>query len=308
MAMHVPQHPGMAQMQPSPHYPPQAYPPQYGVQPQMAPQPMQYQTPAHIAPAFDQHHRPVHPAPQAMTPTRQPMAPAPNMAAHPHASAGHVYNVPRAPEVYTLADPVDAAIPAEVREQFQRDEQGRVLFFTAPPLNRPANGVAEQHAGLGHSVRHLATIGELRAERARKRKERDEALALEHEANKKLAVFRERQAHRRAEEEQKEQADMLEKVLVAWAAEIDRGTAVIDEAMGGIENWDRLMREGKEAAKTMTKEEMRVRNLQWFVDDCVARGKMTEMERKEFEDDFIHRKHWKPEWIKEVVERRENLK
>ncbi|KAL2185938.1 hypothetical protein L209DRAFT_754425 [Thermothelomyces heterothallicus CBS 203.75] len=263
MTMHVPQHPGMAQMQPSPHYPPQAYPPQYGVQPQMAPQQVQYQTPAHIAPAFDQHHRPVHPAPQAMTPSRQPPAsPAPSMTPHTHANTGHVYNVPRAPEVYTLADPVDAAIPADVREQFQRDEQGRVLFFTAPPLNRPANGVAEQYAGLGHSVRHLASISELRAERARKRKERDEALAREQEANKKLAASRERQAQRRQEDERKSQADALEKFLVAWAAEIDRGTKTIHEALGDTENWNCIKHEVKEAHKNMTMEERRIKSLQ----------------------------------------------
>ncbi|AEO60256.1 hypothetical protein MYCTH_108504 [Thermothelomyces thermophilus ATCC 42464] len=308
MTMHVPQHPGMTQMQPSPHYPPQAYPPQYGVQPQMAPQQVQYQTPAHIAPAFDQHHRPVHPAPQAMTPSRQPPAsPAPSMTPHPHANTGHVYNVPRAPEVYTLADPVDAAIPADVREQFQRDEQGRVLFFTAPPLNRPANGVAEQHAGLGHSVRHLASISELRAERARKRKERDEALAREQEANKKLAASRERQAQRRQEDERKSQADALEKFLVAWAAEIDRGTKTINEALGDIENWNRIKHEVKEAHKNMTMEERRIKSLQWYVNWAKENGGMTEFLEKQF-DDLIHRRGWKEEWKKEAEERRERLR
>ncbi|KAL2194527.1 hypothetical protein P885DRAFT_42786 [Corynascus similis CBS 632.67] len=308
MTMHVPQHPGMAQMQPSPHYPHQAYPPQYGVQPQVAPQQMQYQTPAHITPTFDQHHRSVHPAPQAMTPSRQPMAaPAPSMAAHPQPNTGHVYNVPRAPEVYTLADHVDAAIPADVREQFQRDEQGRVLFFTAPPLNRPAHGVAEQHAALGHSVRHLASISELRAERARKRKERDEALAREREANKKLAAHRERQTQRQVEEEQKNQAEKLENFLIAWAAEIDRGTNVIDEALGGIENWNRIGREVRDAHKNMTMEERRVNSLQWYVNWAKERGGMTEELEKKF-DDMIYRRGWKEEWKRDAEGRREKLR
>lgn len=202
------------------------------------------------------------------------------MPAHPHGNPGHVYNAPRAPEVYTLADPVDAAIPAEVREQFQRDEQGRILFFTAPPLNRPAHGVAEQHTGLGHSVRHLATIGELRAERARKRKERDDALAVEQEANKKLAALRERQVQREAEADEKSQAEMLEQLLVAWATELDRGTAEIDEALGGIENWNRMMAEGRERGKNLTSEEKRTANLEWYIEWAKARGSMDEQQEK----------------------------
>lgn len=229
------------------------------------------------------------------------------MTPHPHANAGHVYNVPRAPEVYTLADPVDAAIPADVREQFQRDEQGRVLFFTAPPLNRPANGIAEQHAGLGHSVRHLASISELRAERARKRKERDEALAREREASKKLTALHERQATQRHQEERKSQVEALEKFLVAWAAEIDRGTKTINEALGDVENWNRIGRETKEAQKNLTMEERRINNLQWYVNWAKENGGLTESLEKQF-DDLIHRRAWKEEWKKEASERHERLR
>lgn len=300
MAMHVP-HPGMQvpQMQPSPHYPPQPYPQQYGVQAQMAPQPLQYQTPAHITPAFDQHHRPVHPAPVAMTPSRQPMASAPvhpqQQPPQPHPVNAHVYNVPRAPEVYTLSEAVDAAIPQDVRERYQCDEQGRVLFFTAPPLSRPPAGVAESYAGLGHSVRHLASIKQLREERARKRKERDEALALEELASKKLAHMREREAQHRAEADQQAQADMLESVLLGFAAEIDRGTRILDKQFGpgGFAAWDRMMREGREADKGLTDEDKRVRNLQWYADDQLKRGNFTEAEKKDFKEVFIQRKFLK---------------
>ena len=300
MAMHVP-HPGMQvpQMQPSPHYPPQAYPPQYGVQGQMAPQPMQYSTPTHIAPAFDQHHRPVHPAPAAMTPSRAPMAPTPNsMVSHsqqhtnPNPNA-HIYNVPRAPEVYTLAEAVDAAIPPDVRERYQCDEQGRVLFFTAPPLQRPSNGVAEQYAGLGHSVRHLASIKQLREERARKRKARDDAAALEQLASKKLAALQERDARQRAEDEEHAKAQLLEQALLGLAAEIDAGTEVLDERFGGFENWRRMREEEREAGKGLTDEEKRVRNLQWFCEEQVKRGTMTEAEKRDFEEVFVRRKFFK---------------
>jgi len=264
---------------------------------------MQYQTPAHIAPTFDQHHRPVHPAPPAMTPSRPQMAPAPNVAPlpppPPQANSAHVYNVPRAPEVYTLADPIDAAIPADVREQFQRDDQGRVLFFTAPPLHRPHNGVAEQYAGLGHSVRHLSSIKQLREERARKRKERDEAEALEREKaaaaannNKKIALMEDANGEEEKENQQ-QQVKSLEDFLLGWAAEMDRGTKVLDAAIGGFENWDRMMQEGRETAKGMSKEDRRVSNLQWYADYMVEKGKFTEEQRRDFVDCFIRRAYLK---------------
>ncbi|ROW07432.1 hypothetical protein VMCG_03730 [Cytospora schulzeri] len=108
------------------------------------------------------------------------MAPTASNTAIPHANANaNMYNPPRPVEVYHLHDDIDAAIPAEVREQYQTDDKGHVLFFTAPPLNRPHHGVAEEHATLGHSVRYLSDIHKHRAERERKRKERDEALERE---------------------------------------------------------------------------------------------------------------------------------
>jgi chromatin structure-remodeling complex subunit RSC1/2 len=292
MPMHVP-HSGMPQMQPSPHYPSQAYPPQYSVQPQMAPQPIPYQTAAHIAPSFDQLHRPVHHAPSPMTNSRQAMAPVPGIGNIPHAGAhpSHVYNVPRAPEVYTLPDNVDAAIPQDVRERFQRDEHGRVLFFTAPPINRPDSGVAEPHSGLGHSVHYLARIKKIREERDRKRKERDEAIAREQEANKRRSPSAEEAAQRQAEAEQKSEAEMLEKVLLGFAAEIDHGTKVLQEQIGGFDSWRAMMREAQEETKGLKDEEMRRQNLQWFYDDLLRRGEITEQQKQEYEDTFIHRKH-----------------
>jgi len=142
------------------------------------------QQPAHIAPGYD-HQRMV-PAP-AMTPARPAMAATPNTAAMPHAGSGaNVYNPPRAPEVYTIAPNVNDAIPAETRELYDRDEHGRILFFTAPPVPRAGNGLAPEYAGLGHSTRYLGDFKQHVEERRRKRKERDEALA--EEAKKKATA------------------------------------------------------------------------------------------------------------------------
>jgi chromatin structure-remodeling complex subunit RSC1/2 len=89
----------------------------------------------------------------------------------PHANA---YNPPRPPEVYTLPDNINEAFAPEVRKSFQHDDAGRILFFTAPPLERPHKGISSSSAGLGHSVKYLAGRKEWLAEREKKRKERDE--------------------------------------------------------------------------------------------------------------------------------------
>lgn len=110
------------------------------------------------------------------------MAPAPNSNHMPHAGASaNTYNPPRPNEVYTLRDEVDMQIPAALRAQYQTDEKGRILFFTAPPLNRPHPSVSDEDSTLGHSVRYLANLRQVKAERERKRKERDEALKLKSE-------------------------------------------------------------------------------------------------------------------------------
>ena len=60
----------------------------------------------------------------------------------------------RPDEVFRLPENANMAIPADVRNQFQQDDQGHVLFFTAPPLDtlpptKPGSAV-------GHTARYLA--------------------------------------------------------------------------------------------------------------------------------------------------------
>ncbi|KAK5993136.1 Chromatin structure-remodeling complex subunit RSC1 [Cladobotryum mycophilum] len=76
------------------------------------------------------------------------------------------------PEVYTLPENINDALPAEVRQSFQRDTTGKVLFFTTPPLDRPTHGLSPASAGLGHSIKYLAGREAWLAEREKKRKER----------------------------------------------------------------------------------------------------------------------------------------
>lgn len=104
------------------------------------------------------------------------MAPTPSNTAIPHANANATMHAAPRYDSWVLYDDVDASIPREVRDQYQTDDKGHVLFFTAPPQNRPNHGVADEYATLGHSARYLSGIQQHRAERERKRKERDDAL------------------------------------------------------------------------------------------------------------------------------------
>ncbi|KAJ4359425.1 hypothetical protein N0V95_002172 [Ascochyta clinopodiicola] len=79
------------------------------------------------------------------------------------------YKAPPPVEVYILNDHANASIPEDIREQFQRDEKGRVLFFTAPPLNI-SQPLTKDGTVLGHSAAYLAArVGREKA-KAEKRK------------------------------------------------------------------------------------------------------------------------------------------
>ncbi|GAB7356129.1 hypothetical protein MBLNU459_g6727t1 [Dothideomycetes sp. NU459] len=137
------------------------------------------------------------------TPQQAPTAPMPRTVTHPSAYAGaqippppsvsylgqsrpstSSYKEPHPTEVWTLPDAANAGIPPEIRSQFQQDEAGRVLFFTAPPIQ-----VAEPNksAGkaLGHSVRYLAQKFRSEEETAKKRKLFQAAKAEAQQAKKK---------------------------------------------------------------------------------------------------------------------------
>lgn len=133
----------------------------------------------------------------------------------------------------------EAQIPAEIRSQFQRDDQGRVLWFTAASRDRSANkGLAPEYANLGHSVSHLANISDIREERRRKRKERDEALAREAQSIKKSSADRVGAVEEASEAKQA----MLETVLATFAETLEQGNKVIEEEIAGFREekaaWD----------------------------------------------------------------------
>lgn len=79
------------------------------------------------------------------------------------------YRDPPAIETYILPDQANLSIPPEIRERYQRDELGRVIFFTAPPVI-PAAPTGSAQA---HSVRYLAAKARRDAARGQKRSAED---------------------------------------------------------------------------------------------------------------------------------------
>ena len=73
---------------------------------------------------------------------------------------------PRPDEVFRLPEAANLAIPEEVRKEFQQDEYGNVLFFTAPPVDTLAP--VKPGSAVGHTARYLAD--KLRAQIAAKEK------------------------------------------------------------------------------------------------------------------------------------------
>jgi chromatin structure-remodeling complex subunit RSC1/2 len=94
------------------------------------------------------------------------------------------YKAPQPVEVYIMPDHANASIPLEIREQFQRDEKGRVLFFTAPPLN-VEQPLTKDGRTLGHSARYLAAKAKKEALKAAKRTTSDANFSEREEAAKK---------------------------------------------------------------------------------------------------------------------------
>ena len=124
-----------------------------------------------------------------------------------------------------MPDHANASIPADVREQFQQDEQGRVLFFTAPPVNNPGF-VTEEGQALGHSARYLATKAKRDAQRAAKRKADQAETAAREEAAKK--------ARAEAEDKlQKEVAALNIKAISALEDQLAYATKTSLQAISG---------------------------------------------------------------------------
>ncbi|RDI84002.1 putative transcription initiation factor TFIID subunit [Venturia inaequalis] len=127
----------------------------------------QYQThsasPAPLQPMPPQQQGQFHPSP--LTPHSSYKAPAPVSQVGQYSTPQSNYAQPRGAmppasgynaalpppiEVWHLPDSANGSIPEDLRSQFQCDEAGRILFFTAPPA------ASEPRTQLGHTAKYLA--------------------------------------------------------------------------------------------------------------------------------------------------------
>ncbi|RDL30456.1 Bromodomain-containing protein [Venustampulla echinocandica] len=158
----------------------------------------------------------------SVTPVRS-IAPPPTT----HTPHTNAYNPPRPVEVYTLSESANLSIPADIRGQFQQDEYGKVIFFTAPPLD--INPIPEDTQKLGHSLRYLADKARSKEAEANKRKIRE--THLEAEASTKIKRMK-------ADGDGKRQWIIDQKLasLESWMKDMDNGTDELYKQLHG-EKW-----------------------------------------------------------------------
>jgi chromatin structure-remodeling complex subunit RSC1/2 len=113
-------------------------------------------------------------------------------APRPPTATGSSYREGPAIETYILPDQANLSIPLEIRERYQRDELGRVIFFTAPPVipSEPTGGVK------AHSVRYLAAKARREASLAQKRTATDLDKLASERAIKQARIEQVQQASR----------------------------------------------------------------------------------------------------------------
>ena len=139
---------------------------------------------------------------------------------------------PRPSEVYHLSDLANSAIPEDIRKEFQRDDQGHVLFFSTPPLD--ILPPAKRGTPIGHTARYLA-------EKIRRRVKLKEgqvpAAASSQESPQEPASKKLKHSHPAESSTFAEQVNATRnKALELMIAQLDQGTEAIYKDLYG-EHW-----------------------------------------------------------------------
>ena len=182
------------------------------------------------------------------------------------------YRDPPPIEVYTLPDQANLSIPAEIREQYQHDEYGRVLFFTTPPVStaNASNGSEVT----GHSVRYLAAKARREEQLAKRRQEVDLQRQAEERVAKKAKLESDEQASRDIELLKKKALSVLERQLAEGI--LDGEGQLSDRDLGNLSAAQKAMSEQMRAvsANGIKRKEMRRVKLgsgERFADDWDSR-------------------------------------
>lgn len=113
-----------------------------------------------------------------------------------------------------MPDAANNSIPAEIRSRFQQDEQGHVLFFTAPPVHLAQDDDGEKSTSkLGHSIKYLAEKSRRAEQIALKRKEHEAVKAQAQAENRKRTLEEEAATEQEMTRLKRRALEMLEKQL-----------------------------------------------------------------------------------------------
>lgn len=145
-------------------------------------------------------------------------------------------NVPaqRLPEVGHLPENANLAIPEDMRNQFQQDENGHVLWFTSPPVDTLPP--TKPHSAVGHTAKYLAE--KIRRRKALTEKRKAEGVA---EGEERPPQSLAKKARRGVDGDLQGQInDLTVKALWQWNEQMQEGTDRIYQSLYG-EHW----KEGK---------------------------------------------------------------
>ena len=137
----------------------------------------------------------------------------------------------RAQEVYHLPENANQLIPEDIRNQFQQDANGHVLFWTAPPIDtlppvKPKSAVA-------HTAMYLAD--KIRAKRAAREKRKAEGLPEEVEERPQPAAKKVKQDADGGLQDQIN--DLTVKAIWKWNDQLQTSTDNIYKSLYG-EHWE----------------------------------------------------------------------
>lgn len=123
------------------------------------------------------------------------------------------------------------AIPEDMRNQFQQDENGHVLWFTSPPVDTLPP--TKPHSAIGHTAKYLA--GKIRIKKALKEKRKAEGLPEEEEKQPQLLA---KKAKNGVDEVLQQQIhDLTVKALWKWNEQMQEGTDKIYQSLYG-QHWE----------------------------------------------------------------------
>ena len=165
--------------------------------------------------------------------------------------AGPSVPAQRLPEVGHLPENANLAIPEDMRNQFQQDENGHVLWFTSPPVDTLPP--TKPHSAIGHTAKYLAE--KIRKRKALTEKRKAEGLA-EEEVRQPQPVVK---AVRYGVEGDLQQQinDLTVKALWKWNEQMQEGTDRIYQSLYG-EHWEEGKKyEMEKLAKAQTDERRR---------------------------------------------------